>query len=182
MVSHSTSIETIIYHIIPKNLFFPYLRQYHSTPSHLNNPDTESYQDILLSSLDDNNPFNQFQLHTSIKPIARPKANSHLPPTYQILPFLVHMIFLMIPLPRLTPILKCSINLFIILPPFPEHFLVLLTPLNVYLTLPPMLKLHLFIFELLIYRMNCGRFLVKTTTPRNLLLVSQLEIIIPFVS
>ena len=44
----STLIAIIFRHTIRKNLiFFPYLRHYHSTPSLLNNTDTESYQEFF---------------------------------------------------------------------------------------------------------------------------------------
>ena len=54
-------------HVLPyypkEPILFSYLRQYHSTPSPLNNPDTELYQDVHSNSppFDDINPFEQFQ-------------------------------------------------------------------------------------------------------------------------
>ena len=66
----------------------PYPGQYHSTPSLLNNPDTESYQDIHsnFTPPDDTIPFEQFQSHNSNKPFFLLEPNTHLSPTYHNLP------------------------------------------------------------------------------------------------
>ena len=128
-------------HVLPyypkEPIIFPHLRQYHSTPSFLNKPDIDSYQDITSNfpSPDDANPFNNFQSHTCFEPIAQSKSNSHfllLIKTFLL--FLFHMITLMIPSTLVTLIQKCFIIIFIILHPFQKHFPVLLTHLNVYLS------------------------------------------------
>ena len=183
MVPHSATHRNHFLPNYPKeSIIFPYLRQNHPTPSVLNNPDTDSYQDFNSNSLhpDGNSPFEQFESHISIKRIAFSKANPIfilLIKTFLLL--LVHMIILKISLTLLTPILKCCIILFVILPPFQIHFLVLLTRLNVYISTPPVLKLYLLKFELLTPHRIYARFLLKTTTLQNLLVVSHLEIIIP---
>ena len=69
-------------------IIFPYIRQFHSTPSLLINPDTDFYQESHSNSPtpDDDNSLESFQSHTSINPVASSKSNSHLPPTYQNFP------------------------------------------------------------------------------------------------
>ena len=56
---------------------FPYLRQYHSNPSLLNNPDTDSYHEISSNShqSESDTLFESFTPHTSNKAIAKPKSN-----------------------------------------------------------------------------------------------------------
>ena len=50
-VLHFKPIEIIFLPYYPKEpLIFPYIRQYHSTPSLPNNPDTDSHQDLSTSS------------------------------------------------------------------------------------------------------------------------------------
>ena len=160
-------------------LIFKNLRQYHSTPFLLNNPDTESYQEIHSKSprSDDNNPFEQLQSHTSIKPINFSEPYAHLPPTYQNFPhsLLSHDQFDDFSNSTDSEMLSNSIILYIIPLPFHKHSLVLLTRLNVYLNLPPILKLHPLIFELPIFRIIYAHLFLKATSLRNLLLVSHLE-------
>ena len=51
MVPHSLLVEIIFLPYYPKELIlFPHLRENHSTPSLLNNPDTDFYQDIHCNS------------------------------------------------------------------------------------------------------------------------------------
>ena len=67
-----------------------YPRQYQSTPSLLNNPATDSYQDIFSNSpqseSESETPFDSFNPHISTKSIAQTKRNLHSPPNYQNLP------------------------------------------------------------------------------------------------
>ena len=76
MSQDGSTFHTHRNHILPyypkELLIFPYLRQYHSTPSLVNNPDTESYQTALPQSPphDFEKPFDSFQSHTSIKNIS----------------------------------------------------------------------------------------------------------------
>ena len=86
VVPQYTLIETMFHHIIPKNLLFSHISVNIIQHPLLKNPDTDSYQDIHSNSPpppNDNIPFEQFQSHTSTKPIAIPEPNSHFPPTHQ---------------------------------------------------------------------------------------------------
>ena len=79
---HFTLTATIRCHLILKNLL--YLRQYHSTPSLLNNPDSASYQDIPSNSPQhESDHFEFYNPRTSIETIVKPKTNFHSPPIYQ---------------------------------------------------------------------------------------------------
>ena len=86
-----------VLHYYPKeSKSFPYLRRYHSPPSVLKNHDTDSYQDISFNSPppDDDNPLENFQPHTSIKPIAN--QNQYLTFLLFIEIFLVHLLHMII--------------------------------------------------------------------------------------
>ena len=73
MSQDGSTFQTHRNHIIPsypkEPVVFPYLRQYHSTPSLINNPDSEPYQDTFSQSTpyDFETPFDSFQSQTSIK-------------------------------------------------------------------------------------------------------------------
>ena len=88
MILLFTLIAVIFCHTIPKNLCFPYFRQYHSTSSLLNNHDTESYSNILskLPQNDSDTPFVSFSLHTSNETIAQHEMNSRSPFNIRNLP------------------------------------------------------------------------------------------------
>ena len=66
-----STFQTHRNHIIPyypkEPIIFPYIKHYHSTPSLINNPDTESYQDTFshFSSLEPPQTSNQSQTLTS---------------------------------------------------------------------------------------------------------------------
>ena len=87
-------------HILPyypkEHIIFPYIKQYHSTPSLINNPDTESNQDTFsrFSSLDPLQNSNHSQTLTS----SNHKKNVRIPP----LPFLTIKIFHIILLYKMT--------------------------------------------------------------------------------
>ena len=105
-----------------------------------------------------------------------------LPHTKTFLILLFHTINLMTSKTLLTPTPTCSIILYTIPLPFHKHSLVLLTRLIVYLKLPPILTLHPLEFELPILCIIYAHFLLKTTTLRNLLLVSYLGIMLNMVN
>ena len=75
-------------HVLPycreEPIIFPFLRQYHSTLSLLNNPDTDFYEDIPSNSPqhESETSFESFNPDTSIKTIAQHKANVHFPSAY----------------------------------------------------------------------------------------------------
>ena len=68
-----STFQTHRNHILPyypkEPIIFPYIKHYHSTPSLINNPDTESYQDTFsrFSSLDPPQTSNHSQILTSSK-------------------------------------------------------------------------------------------------------------------
>ena len=70
-----------------ETLIFPYLRQYHSTPSFLSNPDKDSYQDISASPQSESETlFDSFNPRTSIRAITQPKSTLYSGPHHQNLP------------------------------------------------------------------------------------------------
>ena len=183
MVSHFTLIEIIFYGITPKNLLF-----FHISVNIIHHPlfpITLILNRIKIFILtlppDDNKLFALFQSHTSNLPILFPEPNTLLLHTNTFLFLLFHTIELMLSQTLLTPTPKSSIIFYIIPLPFHKHSLVLLTRLNAYVNLPPILPLHPLIFELPILRIIYAPFLLKTTTLGNLVLVSHLETMLPFV-
>ena len=73
MSQDGPTFQTHRNHILPnypkEPVTFPHLKQYHSTPSHVNNPDTDSYQDTFspFSPLDTQSIPDPFPIETSTK-------------------------------------------------------------------------------------------------------------------
>ena len=185
MIPYFTLIEIIFYHIIPQNLIFS-----HFSVNMIQHP-LFSISPILfrikmsivtLLPLMITIQLNIFNRTLLLNPFLYPNQFLIFLQRSKTFLFLFHMTILMINLTLLT--LKCSITLSITPFSFQKHILVLLTHLNVYSSLSPITKLHLLIFKLLIPHIIYAHFLLQTTTPRprNLSLVSRLEILLSFVN
>ena len=180
IVPNFTLIEILFHLITPKNLIFSHISVYiiqHPLSSIILK--TTLIKIFILTLLPSMIIFqlNNFNRTLLLNMLLYP--NLALTFLLRIKTFLIslfHVIILMIPFTLLTQTLKCSIFLSIILLPFQKHFLVLLNCLNVYLNLPPITKLHILIFELLCLYIIKAHFLLKTITPRKLLLVSPLKV------
>ena len=177
-----STFQTHRNHILPyypkEPIIFPYIKHYRSTPSLINNPDTEPYQDTFsrFSSLDSQQNSNHSQtltfskhkqfnnLSTSIPKYQNFSHYSSLQDKLDILPYLLlytttlrillFKITLIIQFTLTTLTLKCFQIPFIIQTPQMIPFLSSSLVLLILLILPPLLystlKMNLLINELLI--------------------------------